>query len=185
MRRTSAMQPYQPDEVLRPSKSRNLLWLLACAALFVGGFLTLRHAKSAWDEVKGYACVILFGLSGLICIVGTLPGCNYLRLGRDGLTVCRMWRKISYRWSDIERCGVAEFRFRRNGLPIRNQMVGMDFSSTYQTNGKATRRKDSTRQRFGFDDILPNSHDANWNCQKLADHLNELRKRFPSGERKD
>jgi hypothetical protein len=83
-----------------------------------------------------------------------------------------MWRTSFYRWSDIERFGVAEW----SSSHARHRMVGFDFSESFPERGKATTLKSLNRGMTGFEAALPDNY--GWDYAELATHLNELKQRY-------
>ena len=97
------------DQILRPRKRKWALVFLACLAFVAIGSFMLRDPKEADNRPVTYFFLGFFGLGCLVSLIQFVPGSSFLRLSPEGLDVRTMWRTKVYRWSDIERFGVAEF----------------------------------------------------------------------------
>jgi hypothetical protein len=164
------------EQVLRPRKRKWALVFLVCGAFFGGGFLMLAHPEDASDRFGGYLCIVFFGLCAVASLAQLVPGSSFLRLAPDGLTFRSMWRTRSYRWSDIERFGVAEVNTVHGFTRQRHPMVGFDFSASYPDQDKAVRLRSLNRRLTGFEAALPDNY--GWSHEALAEHLNMLRARY-------
>lgn len=159
------------DETLRPRKGKWGLVLLGSGAFVAGGIWMVRHPDSWSTAFCGYAGILFFGLGVVVAIIQLIPNSSFLWLGPDGMTVCTMWRSHFYRWSDIERFGVAEFTVNSR----RRRLVGMDFSASYPHRNKAKAMKEISRNLSGFEGALPDNY--GWDYAELAAHLNRLREK--------
>jgi hypothetical protein len=169
------------DEVLRPRKVKWALVLLVSVA-FVGiGLMMLRHPSVSGDRIWSVAGVVFFGVCGIASLLQFLPGSSFLRLTPEGLAIRAMWRTTFYRWSDIERFGVAELKASAAGVRSRHRMVGLDFSASYPCGDKARTLKSINRTMTGFEGALPDNY--GWDCAELAAHLNSLRERYVDSPR--
>jgi hypothetical protein len=101
-----------------------------------------------------------------------------LRLSSEGITVRSMWRTTFYRWSDIERFGVAEFTTSQGSIWRRHRLVGLDFSANYPGRGRARTVKSINRGLTGFEAALPDTY--GWDYVQLAAHLNRVREEHVS-----
>jgi hypothetical protein len=83
---------------------------------------------------SGYACATFFGITGLVFAVQLLPNGSYLRLTPEGFTYCSLFRRHTFRWSDVQ-----SFSTVRVG---RNEMVVWDYARQYkkQQLGRAVSR---------------------------------------------
>jgi len=166
------MSPPNQNETLRPSKGKWALMLLICGGFVAGGSWMARDADSSFERFWGYFCVVFFGLGVVVGIIQFIPNSSFLRIGSEGITVRSMWRTTFYRWSDVERFGVAEFTT-HHGLSQRHRLIGLDFSASYPRRDRAQTLKSINRSLTGFEAALPDNY--GWDYAKLAAHLNELR----------
>jgi hypothetical protein len=164
------------DERFTPRKGKWMLVLALSAAFVSGAFLVVNHPTSPWDRYWAYASIVFFGLGGCVALAQLIPGASYLRLTADGLTIRALWRTRFYRWSDIERFGVAEFTTVHRGVPNRHRMVGFDFSASYTGRDRAKLVKGFNRKLTGFEASLSDNY--GWDCAELAAHLNRFREQF-------
>ena len=167
------MASHDSDQVLRPRKKKWTLMLLLSVGFVVGGLMMLHDPHV--DRFEGYLCVAFFGACAVAALVRFVPGSSFLRIDPEGLTVRTMWRNQSYRWSDIERFGVAEF-YTAHGFLQRHRMVGIDFSESYPQAGQGRTLKNMNRGCSGFEASLPDNY--GWEYAELAEHLNTLKARY-------
>lgn len=69
----------------------------------VAGFYMIKTG-----EPGGWLVLIFFGLMSLIGLLALAPGSTFLRLEPEGFTVSTLYRRVSFRWSDVEKFGVFE-----------------------------------------------------------------------------
>lgn len=177
----------QTLESFRPGKQKYVWFLLMCIVLAIGGgwMLGLQDA-SPKVRFMGGLCIALFGALAVMAALQLLPNSLRLQVKPDGLAVrTKWWTTDFYRWTDIERFGVAEFTLKWTGDPMTSvikghvsggrhcRRVGFTFSSTYPGGGLAWKFKDYNQSHYGFDGLLPD--DYGMDCDKLAVHLNQLR----------
>ena len=167
----NAMAPGTHEETLRPRKGKWALILLLCGGFVGGGFWMARDADAS-DRFWGYFNMAFFGLGVLAALVQFVPGSSFLHLGSDGLTVRAMWRTTFYRWSDIERFGVARL------ATASERLIGLEFSASYPRRDRAQTVKKINRKLTGFEAALPDNY--GWDYAELAAHLNRLRERYVS-----
>lgn len=154
------------DEIFRPGKGKWALTLLGSAAFVgIGCWMVI---DSPQDRFWGYGGIVFFGLGVVVALIQFIPGSSFLRIRADGITVRSMWRTTVYRWSDIERFGVATM-----SVGARQSFVGLDFSATYPHRDKAKKLKNINRALIGFEGMLPDNY--GWDYAELAAHLNRLR----------
>jgi hypothetical protein len=109
------------------SSRKKMLWMLVASLLFVAaGFWMLSDSP-----VTGYPSIVFFGLCVLAFGICLLPNSSYLRLAREGFTVCSIFR---CRFIDWEHVG--EFGATRIGL---REMVGWDPSHSSSMLGNANK----------------------------------------------
>jgi hypothetical protein len=165
------MPPSTKDEVLRPRKRTWALVLLICAAFVSIGFLIVKDLASSREKFWAYGGIVFFGLCAAVALIQIIPGSSFLRIKSDGITVRSMWRTTFYRWSDIERFGVAEL-----STGHRQLLVGLDFSASYPHRDRAQTVKRISRTLTGFEGALPDNYGRD--CAELAAHLNQLREQY-------
>ena len=165
------MPPSSNDEILRPRKGTWALVLLISAAFVSIGFLVLGDPASSREKFWAYGGIAFFGLCAAVALIQFIPGGSFLRINSDGITVRSMWRTTFYRWSDIERFGVAEF-----STGQRHRLVGLDFSASYPHRDKAQTVKRINRTLTGFEGALPDNYGRDH--AELAAHLNRLREQY-------
>ena len=165
------MPPSSNDEILRPRKGTWALALLISAAFVSIGLLMLRDPAPSTERLLCYGGIVFFGLCAAVALIQFIPGSSFLRISSDGITVRSMWRTTFYRWSDIERFGVAEF-----STGQRHRLVGLDFSASYPHRDRAQTVKRINRTLTGFEGALPDNYGRDH--AELAAHLNQLREQY-------
>jgi hypothetical protein len=116
------------------------------------------------SPLRGYPVLAFFGLGAAVLAANLLPGSSYLLLEQGGFTICNVFRKTFYSWSDV-----AEF------LPVEvgsQTMVGLRFNERYKA--VAIGRK-LARHLSGVDGALPDTYGQK--AQELASLLNKVRER--------
>jgi hypothetical protein len=131
-----------------------LLMLVGSLAFVAAGFWMLSDYR-----VSGYACIIFFGLCALAFCVNLLPNSSYLRLTREGFTICSTFRSRSIEWRHVGTFGVTRIGTRK--------MVGWDPSHPVSKLGKAN------RVMCGYASALPDTY--GFKAEELAELLNRLR----------
>ena len=106
------------------------------------------------------------------------PGSSYLAISPEGLTVKFSGGSSFFKWTEIERFGVAEFPLRRR--PGLHRAVGIRFINPKKSlcrnrDGFSPQKRGRTE---GFDAVLFCSYGKD--CAELAEHLNRLRERYVS-----
>ena len=105
--------------MLRPSRWR---WLVL---LFFAASSTVIAVPRIHDgDQRGWFVLSIFGIFTLTALIVILPAASYLRLTREGFTVCSLYRKSFTRWSEV-----TEFRGASVGL---NTLVGFDYAPEFQ-----------------------------------------------------
>jgi len=165
------MPPSSNDEILRPRKGTWALALLISAAFVSIGLLMLRDPAPSTERLLCYGGIAFFGLCAAVALIQFIPGSSFLRISSDGITVRSMWRTTFYRWSDIERFGVAEF-----STGQRHRLVGLDFAASYPHRDRAQTVKRINRTLTGFEGALPDNYGRDH--AELAAHLNRLREQY-------
>ena len=134
--------------------------LLVGSGIFVWGGLWLRPEQ----PFLAYACIIFFGLCGLVALVGLFPNSSYLTLTERGFEFASLYRKHFVSWSDVE-----------SFLPIKIQsrrMVGWNYSPGFS---KSQRIRRVNTARAGAEAALPDTYGMS--AEQLADLMNQLRNR--------
>ena len=108
---------------LRP-KRFSALWPLLVSSLFV----TIGISMGVTGSWVGYLIAAFFGLGILVGIIQLFPNSTYLRISREGITYCSLFRETITSWDDVDEFCVVVMR--QNGLPIR-RMVGFNYAPTY------------------------------------------------------
>src|SRR5437588_1319158 len=111
---------------LRSSRKKMLLMLIGSLIFVAAGFWML-----ADHPVSGYASIIFFGLCAVVFCINLLPNSSYLRLTREGFTMCSTFRCRSIEWRHVSNFGVARIGTRK--------MVGWDPAHQISKMGKATK----------------------------------------------
>src|SRR5262249_51735019 len=113
------MEAEEPVETLHPGKTKWVMVLLISAGFVAIGIHQLRSPGGSAEPLMAWGATGFFGAGVLLAIAKFLPQSSFLRLSPAGLTARVMWRDVFYRWSDIERFGVAP-----------QSMIGLNFSAT-------------------------------------------------------
>jgi len=178
-----------PTEIYQSKRSKFLLYFLVCIALTAGGIWMVKspgYKHPDKDRVMGVLCVLMFGAGGILCGLQLLPNRLRLQIGPDGFSARTLfWTANFYRWTDIEKFGVAEFTIIGGGRSapptvvkglvsggMQCRRVAFNFSPTYPGGGPAWRFKDFNRKTYGFDGVL---EEYDTDCDHLVAHLNQLR----------
>ena len=138
-----------------------MLLLVVAAAFVAGGVYVLPTSP-----LQGYSAIAFFGLGAAVIAVNLLPGSSYLLLEPGGFTICNMFRKTFYSWSDV-----AEF------LPVEvgtHTMVGLRFNE--RCKATVVGRK-LAKFLAGADGALPETYGQS--VQDLVPLLNKVRARQP------
>jgi hypothetical protein len=168
------MTPSAHDETFRPSKGKWALILLLFAGVVAGGFDMVERPE--W-RVGGYVMIVFCGLGVLAALIQIVPGSSFLRVNSDGITIRAVWRTTFYRWSDIDRFGVAELEMFSHGMTQRIRRVGLNFSSSCPDPAK----RRLNRALSGFEGVLPDNY--GWDCAEFAAHLNQCRSQYVGSEK--
>ena len=85
-----------------------LLMLVGSLVFVAAGLWMLRD-----HPVSGYLGITFFGMCAIVFCVNLLPNSSYLRLAREGFTVCSMFRSRSIEWRQVGTFGVTHIGTRR------------------------------------------------------------------------
>ncbi|HWX18342.1 MAG TPA: STM3941 family protein [Candidatus Binatia bacterium] len=147
------------DEItLRPSKKTQGLMLFVSILFVLAGVFIRSHQTGSSDAWMAYACIGFFGLCALVSVAQLLPGSSFLKIGREGFEFRTLWRGASFRWSDVEEFGVAEFTLHHSGIPQKNRMVGFRFSPSYEKGGKNLALRRLNEGLVGYEAALPDNY---------------------------
>jgi hypothetical protein len=56
----------------------------------------------------GYVGVAFFGLGLVVFVIKLLPNSSYLRVTREGFTICNLFRCYNVEWNDTSEFGIAD-----------------------------------------------------------------------------
>jgi hypothetical protein len=113
----------------------------------------------SFEPVIGYLSIGFFGLCAVAFGVNLLPNSSYLRLTREGSTVCTMFRSRSGAWREVNKFGV-------NRIGVRN-IVG------WAPSHPASKFDNTARVITGYASTLPETYGLT--AEELAELLNRWR----------
>jgi hypothetical protein len=142
----------------------------------LGGIFIHSHRAKPSDVWIAYACIIFFGLCGLVFAVQLLPGSSFLKIGKDGFEFRALWRGTSLRWSDVEEFGVAEFTLYHAGIPLKHRMVGFRFSPSCKQRSKHLALRRVNEALVGYEAALPDNFGMKH--EELARLLNQKKMEY-------
>jgi hypothetical protein len=145
------------EAFLRPRRAKILGLLTVTGLLAAAGVGMI--AEGLW---LGWLIAPVFGLGVLVSVLLLLPNSAYLEIRPGGFTVCSLFRKHSYRWSDVE-------SFETGFIGI-NKMVVFNYSARCQG---ATWPRKLAVAISGFEGALPDSYGMR--AEALAELLNQHR----------
>jgi hypothetical protein len=146
---------------LRSSRKKMLLMLVGSLMFVAAGFWMLDD-----HPVSGYASIIFFGLCAVVFCINLFPNSSYLRLTREGFTMCSMFRCRSIEWRHVSHFGIS-----RIGL---KKLVGWDPSHPVSSAGKAT------KAISGYVSALPDTYSLT--PEELAELMNKAREQATGHE---
>ncbi len=165
-----------PETLFRRPKGRKW-WLLWVPFIAMVSFWLIRHAAVAtWVWV-------LIGMTWLLLALGLLPllpRSSFLKLGRDGLQVGKLWRTQTIPWEHISGFGVAAAQQRRSAGKMH--FVGFNFTDASKEL-YSYRVLQESRKVFGFDATLPDSYGLA--VEELARHLSQLHRVYTEEDSSD
>jgi hypothetical protein len=97
----SLVPPYRENRMLRPNKWAQLVLLVLSFTVVTIGLATILN-----DNSLGWLLVVPGAIITLVSTCLLLPGCSFLELTPEGFTLCRLFRRHTYRWNDVTRFGV-------------------------------------------------------------------------------
>jgi hypothetical protein len=92
------------EGAVRMLRPRKWLPLVVFLASFIG--LTVGTQKVLEDDPVGWLVAAPCGILTLVSILALHPSASYLELTPEGFTICRVFRKETFRWQEVERFGV-------------------------------------------------------------------------------
>lgn len=136
-----------PLAIARPMRlvrgvRKAIVLLVVCLAFAAGGVLMLREGATA-----GWFVVSVFGLGALVAAVNLHPRSSYLELGREGFTVCSLFRRSFVPWHHVQ----AFIAIRMHS----NAMVGWNYTPAFT--GSSTARQASFALA-GVEAALPDTY---------------------------
>ena len=143
--------------ILRPSKLKAVLLLVACTAFVVIGLFLGSSGK--WI---GYLCAAFFALGIPVGVSQLLPGASYLEIGNDGFTVSSMFRKHFVSWSTIREFRIVDVT---PVSPSKTKRVGYD---RIHLDGGPSVGEEFSKVLGGVEGMLPD------NYGKKAEELLEI-----------
>src|ERR1700746_1330412 len=109
------------------SSRKKILGLLLLALVFVtSGIWTLPQGG-----VASWICIVFFGICAVVAAVNLLPNSSYLRITREGFTICSSFRCRFIEWQHVGRFGVSHGGFKK--------MVGWDAAQSTSKIGTANK----------------------------------------------
>jgi hypothetical protein len=130
-------------------------------------FLALLSFGSAFlasgRPLLGWSLALLFGASAVVCLVGMLSGGSELRIGRKGFEIDTLFKRMRFRWDEIEPAELAQLR--------KVKVLAISYLPGSGKTGVA-------RALTGMDATIPNAFGVP--LQELRDLLNERRSRYLS-----
>jgi hypothetical protein len=102
-------------------------WRIAQSALY--GLLSLYFLAKSFriGSASWLPCLIFLFLAVERCL-GYIPGGAFLKLDRQGFTVCYWFKETSYRWSDIAEFKVITYRYM--GIIPYRRLVGFRYTES-------------------------------------------------------
>ena len=149
----------QSDEpiLLQPSRTKWLAVALGSLVFVLIGIWMVRAG-----EMLGWVGIAFFGLCLSVSLICMLPQASYLRLTRDGFTMCSLFRAHTIRWDDVTGFGV--------GRIFTNKMVMFNYVESYQRSPKL---RSFNTELTGFEAAIPDSYGLRH--EDLADLLNRYK----------
>ena len=140
---------------LRSSRRKSVLGLVVCV-LFVAAGVSMDHSLSI------YLSSAFFGLGAIVFAIQLLPNSSYLRLTREGFTMCSLFRCHTIQWRHVSRFGVGHIYLKK--------VVGWDPAHEISKPGKVT------KALSGFVSALPDTYGLR--AEELADLMDRLRDEY-------
>jgi hypothetical protein len=166
---TGEIQP----TILRPSKVKLVLLLLACLVFVVIGIFMGRSGH--WLNYFGAA---FFALGIPVAVIQMLPNASYLEIASEGFTVSSLFRKHFVPWLTVDKFRIID----ASPLPwSKTEMVGYDL---LHPNGQASRGQKFSKFVGGAEGALPDTYGKK--AEDLLEIMNTClaKAREQSGERK-
>jgi hypothetical protein len=97
----SLVPPDQENRMIRPPKWGQLVLFVVSFSVLTVGVGTILN-----DNSLGWLLLVTGAIITLVSICLLLPGCSFLELTQEGFTLCRLFRRETFRWNDVTRFGV-------------------------------------------------------------------------------
>ncbi len=140
---------------LRTSRKKAILGLMGCV-VFIAIALSMDH--SLFADIG----IAFFGLGAIVFTMQLLPNSSYLRLTREGFTMCSLFRCHTIQWRHVSGFGV--------GRIYTKKVVGWDPAHDVSKPGKVT------KALSGFASALPDTYGLG--AEELAALMNRLRDEY-------
>jgi hypothetical protein len=127
------------EMILRPSRKKWLGILLMSLLFCAIGVMMIRDGK-----MLGWFPLLAFGIVAIVSLVLMFPGVGYLKLDKDGFTVCSLYRASTFRWDDVTEFGLGF-----------NKLVSFNFSPAYTQH---QRMREINKAIGSFDAAIPDSY---------------------------
>ena len=131
-----------------------------------GAFVAIGVAMVESGDWRGWLPLVFFGLGVVAFGLQFLPNCSYLRIGPDGFTICALFRRHSYAWSEV-----GAFEVRSAGL---DRMVVFTLATRSHASGLTRLNARLT----GADAAIATSGAWSVSMEHLAELMNQYRERY-------
>ena len=154
-----------PTRVLRPKQTKTIAVVVGCLLALAAGADEVMHGKA----IMGWLVAGFGGLGAVAVAMRALPNCSYLELGPEGFTICELFRRKTYSWSDVEGFEVMVFtmRYSRSRQVVFNFAPGFEPSPTLRKIGALV---------SGFESSVPDTYGMA--AADLASLMNSYRNEF-------
>ncbi|HUI16403.1 MAG TPA: STM3941 family protein [Alphaproteobacteria bacterium] len=107
--RVAAIVARFPGPVTLNVSKRRWLRFLAVGLAFaaIGGWM-ISLGPAGMTFIAGWGALVFFGLGSVVIVVTLLPGASGLTLDREGFVMRSLFRRSTYRWSDVDEFAVSE-----------------------------------------------------------------------------
>jgi hypothetical protein len=133
-----------------------LLLLCGSLAFVAGGFLILGQKTDFGylpTEIAGWSGIIFFGLCAIVFLITLIPGASYLRLQKEGLEVCSLFRRNTTKWQEVECFGI----YTGSRRAFRNKVM-INLTLEKESNPRMAAMRARARRLSGFDGMLPDTY---------------------------
>lgn len=147
---------------LYPRFTKLILLLLTCVV-----FATLGVWMINDNDLRGWLVVGFFGPCSLIVLCQFIPGANYLRLTRDGISYSTFFRKRSHKWDEIFEFGAYE------PSSTGSKYVGFNFK---QRSKSGENLNSFSKTLSGWESGIPDTYGMS--AEELVEILESWRKKY-------